>query len=196
MNATSDPASPAVIIRALAGWALKYVACSALTILLPICLGALVFVLIVLMQPGGPLQFLHGARPDVLAQADRTTLHAQDLSRYIGRGFLLASLALTLLSWLWRVVRRRRGGTAKAGAASQSDGQRVRLHLGRSLLIGFGVVTVIHAGAFACVPFARMAAHASPAGLFGVFLALYVFALVFTTIYVVSSRVADRVLDG
>lgn len=205
MNTVSNPFPVGTIVRNLIGWGIKYVSCGMLTIVLLLCFAALVFVQVAVWGSDvswlAPLfRFL----PADMQQGGTHELHAGDISAFLMHVWLGLSLVLTALAAVWRLFGRWRSGTPLAGApVSFADGlslkpatQHVRIHAGRRFLVGLGLVSAIFACAFIAIPHARMAAGSSHSDMVGVFVALYIFALVTTAAYIGIGVAADMILDG
>lgn len=205
MNTVSNAFPVGIILRNLLGWGIKYVSCGMLTFVLLMCFGALVFVQVALWGSDvswlAPLfKFL----PPDMANSGSHELHTDDISAFLTRFWLGLSLVLTALSAVWRLIKRVRSSAPPASVAlSMADGlslkpatQHVRIHAKRRFLPGLGVVSAIFAAAFVAIPHARMAAGSSRADMVGVFVVLYLFALVMTAAYIGLGIAADMVLDG
>lgn len=205
MNTVSNAFPVATILRNLLGWGIKYVSCGMLTFVLLLCFGALVFAYVALW--GSDISWLAPVfkyLPADMASSGTHELHTDDISAFLTRFWLGLSLVLTALSAVWRLVRRVRSGAPLAGVpVSMAEGlnlkpgaRHVRIHAKRRFLLGLGLVSAIFAAAFIAIPHARMAAGSSHADMVGVFVVLYVFALVTTAAYIGLGIAADMVLDG
>jgi hypothetical protein len=205
MNTVSNAFPVGTVIRNLLGWGIKYVSCGMLTFVLLLCFGALVFVQVALW--GSDISWLAPVfkyLPADMQKSGSHELHTDDISAFLMHAWLGISLVLTALSAVWRLIRRVRSGAPLAGApVSVAEGltlkpaaQHVCIHAKRRFLLGLGLVSAIFAAAFIAIPHARMAAGSTHAGMVGVFVVLYVFALVTTAAYIGLGIAADMVLDG
>ncbi len=181
-------------IRSLAGWFVQYFASGLLVPALLLCLGALVFCQIALLGPNvGWLGQLAGWLPASarawLGGAPNAGADV-DLGTLVLRAFWILSLGVTALELLVRWLRAALFGKPAMSAAGK------RRVVGRRMLLALMLVSAVFGAAMLAVPHAHMAAGASRAGLYDVFVALYVVALGFAIAWAAVSGVAARLLDG
>ena len=203
MNDDASPHQTNTFLAAAAGifgYVLKYAGYNFLTFVVLVCFGMLVFAYLTLFGPQVPsLKILSPLLP--VDANGNTSLSASDILRaysVLSLVFMFLGIAAKgLLTGLRRLIQRIRGGgsmEAPSGMGARTVRQYLRADLWR-VMISCVVITLIFLAACAGVPFAKMAAGASPVALLGVLGVFYGISLVFNLMYVLIDEFSDFILD-